>query len=166
MHRQVILILSVAVACGCTPLRNVQTERQVEVAVSDTTLVRLLREQMERMTTTLHQTIIEYAEAPPMLSPPADSLAAEEQTAEVPPSRPAPKRIVRTEVQTTLDRTTHIDSISHSRINTATRAEEHFAIEESPNTAGVAWLKWLAISLVAALLILIILRNCLKFFRK
>ncbi len=157
MHRQVILILSVAVACGCSPLRNVQTERQVEVAVSDTTLVRLLREQMERMTTTLHQTIIEYAEAP-LLPPPADSLAAEEQTAEVPPTRPAPKRIVRTEVQTTLDRTTHTDSISHSRINTAARAEEHSAIEESPNTAGVAWIKWFAASLALLLLLLLLIK--------
>ncbi len=157
MHRQVILILTV-VACGCSPLRNMQTERQVEVAISDTTLVRLIREQMERMTTTLHQTVIEYAETSPMLPPPADSLATEEQAPEVLPTRPAPKRIVHTEVQTTLNRTTHTDSISHSRINTAARCEEQATVEESPNTTGVAWLKWFAASLALLLLLLLLIK--------
>ena len=88
-------------------------------------------------------------------------LVAKDLMSEVSVSHPTPKRIIHTKVETVLDRTTHTDSISRSRINTAARSEEQSQVDESPNTAGMLWLKWLAVSLVALLLLLLILK--LKF---
>lgn len=161
MCEKIILILAIVLMSGCSPLRNVQTHQHTAMEISDSTLVRLIHEQLEHMTATLHQTIIEYSDFPRPQLPPTDTLVAKDLMPEVSVSHPTPRRIIHTKVETILDRTTHTDSISRSRINTAARSEEQSQVDESPNTAGMLWLKWLAVSLVALLLLLLILK--LKF---
>lgn len=161
MCEKIILILAIVLMSGCSPLRNVQTHQHTTMEISDSTLVRLIHEQMEHMTATLHQTIIEYSDFPRPQLPPTDTLVAKDLMSEVSVSHPTPRRIIHTKIETALDRTTHTDSISRSRINTAARSEEQSQVDESPNTAGMLWLKWLAVSLVMLLLLLLILK--LKF---
>lgn len=60
MYRPTILLLAFA-AGACAPLRQTRTTDQCTVALSDTTLLRLLRRETDRSTGTLRQLVVEYA---------------------------------------------------------------------------------------------------------
>ena len=159
MYRKVITLTLATATLGCSPLKNAQTERHIDVAIADSTLTRLLRSEIERSITTLTQTEVEFY--PPQ---PEEPIAKPGKSPEaVAPRRSAPqrgavKRITKTEVMNGTESKSNTDSLSHSRINTAARCDEQSSLEESPNTSGSSWLKWCAGCLALLLLIIAILK--------
>ena len=148
-----------ATTLGCSPLKNAQTERHIDVAIADSTLTRLIRSEIERSITTLTQTEVEFYPpqpeepiAKPGKSP--EAVAPRRTT----PQRGAVKRITKTEVVNGTESKSNTDSLSHSRINTAARCDEQSSLDESPNTSGSSWLKWCAGCLALLLLIIAILK--------
>ena len=119
---------------GCSPLRNVQTEKHTAVNIADTTLTKLVRQEIERNIGRLSQTVVEYY--PPTELPfSTDTLPAMvARPQKIPQPRQPVKRIIKTEYTTQSDRHTTTDSLSHSRINTAARNDEQTAVDEKPNT--------------------------------
>ena len=161
MYRNVITLTLATATLGCSPLKNAQTERHIDVAIADSTLTRLIRSELERSITTLTQTEVEFY--PPQPEQPKESSKEKEQKAvATPPPAPRPrgavKRIVKTEVVNGTESKSKTDSLSHSRINTAARCDEQSSLEESPNTSGSSWLKWCAGCLALLLLIIAILK--------
>ena len=159
MYRKVITLTLATATLGCSPLKNAQTERHIDVAIADSTLTRLIRSELERSITTLTQTEVEFyppqpeePKAVPGKSP--EALAPRK----LPPPRGAVKRITKTEVMNGTESKSNTDSLSHSRINTAARCDEQSSLEESPNTSGSSWLKWCAGCLALILLIIAILK--------
>ena len=159
MYRKVITLTLATATLGCSPLKNAQTERHIDVAIADSTLTRLIRSEIERSITTLTQTEVEFY--PPQ---PEEPIAKPGKSPEaVAPRRTTPlrgavKRIVKTEVVNGTESKSNTDSLSHSRINTAARCDEQSSLEESPNTSGSSWLKWCAGCLALLLLIIAILK--------
>ena len=159
MYRKVITLTLATATLGCSPLKNAQTERHIDVAIADSTLTRLIRSEIERSITTLTQTEVEFYPpqpeepiAKPRKSP--EAVAPRRTT----PQRGAVKRITKTEVVNGTESKSNTDSLSHSRINTAARCDEQSSLEESPNTSGSSWLKWCAGCLALLLLIIAILK--------
>ena len=155
MYRKVITLTLATATLGCSPLKNAQTERHIDVAIADSTLTRLIRSEIERSITTLTQTEVEFYPpqpeepiAKPGKSP--EAVAPRRTT----PQRGAVKRITKTEVVNGTESKSNTDSLSHSRINTAARCDEQSSLEESPNSSGSSWLKWCAGCLALLLLII------------
>ena len=148
-----------ATTLGCSPLKKAQHERHVDVVISDSTLTRLVRSELERTMTTLNQTVVEFYPPQPE-EPKAVPGKSPEAVAprKIPPPRGAVKRITKTEVVNGTESKSNTDSLSHSRINTAARCDEQSSLEESPNTSGSSWLKWCAGCLALLLLIIAILK--------
>ena len=159
MYRKIITLTLATATLGCSPLKHAQTERHIDVSIADSTLTRLIRSEIERSITTLTQTEVEFYPpqpeepiAKPGKSP--EAVAPRRTT----PQRGAVKRITKTEVMNGTESKSNTDSLSHSRINTAARSDEHSSLEESPNTSGSSWLKWCAGCLALLLLIIAILK--------
>ena len=156
---KITLRLSAALVCGCSPLQKVQTESHSTLALSDSLLTSLIREEFSRTISSLEQTVVEYY--PPQPEP-QDSLRNAPQKAVLSATEPSlrqpVKRVIRTEVNTSHSQERHTDSLSHSRINAAARNDEQSSLEESPNTSGSSWLKWCAGCLALLLLIIAILK--------
>ena len=159
MYRKEITLTLATATLGCSPLKNAQTERHINVAIADSTLTRLIRSEIERSITTLTQTEVEFYPpqpeepiAKPGKSP--EAVAPRRTT----PQRGAVKRISKTELVNGTESKSNTDSLSHSRINTAARCDEQSSLEESPNTSGSSWLKWCAGCLALLLLIIAILK--------
>ena len=72
MYRKVITLTLATATLGCSPLKNAQTERHIDVAIADSTLTRLIRSEIERSITTLTQTEVEFY--PPQPEEPKQSL--------------------------------------------------------------------------------------------
>ena len=159
MYRTVITLTLATATLGCSPLKNAQTERHIDVAIADSTLTRLIRSELERSITTLTQTEVEFYPPQPE-KPKAEPGKSPEAVAprKLPPPRGAVKRITKTEVVNGTESKSNTDSLSHSRINTAARCDEQSSLEESPNTSGSSWLKWCAGCLALLLLIIAILK--------
>ena len=159
MYRKVITLTLATATLGCSPLKNAQSERHIDVAIADSTLTRLIRSEIERSITTLTQTEVEFY--PPQ---PEEPIAKPGKSPEAvaprrtPPPRGAVKRITKSEVVNGTESKSNTDSLSHSRINTAARCDEQSSLEESPNTSGSSWLKWCAGCLALLLLIIAILK--------
>ena len=148
-----------ATTLGCSPLKNAQTERHIDVAIADSTLTRLIRSEIERSITTLTQTEVEFYPpqpeepiAKPGKSP--EAVAPRRTT----PQRGAVKRITKTEVVNGTESKSNTDSLSHSRINAAARNDEQSSLDEEANSVGSQWLKWAAACLLLVLLILITIK--------
>lgn len=157
MYRKITIVTLVGtVTLGCSPLKNAQSERHIDIAIADSTLTRLIRSELERSITTLTQTEVEFY--PPQTAPeepaPAEAVVPRTTT----PQRGAVKRIVKTKLINGTESKSNSDSLSHSRINTAARCDEQSSLEESPNTSGSSWLKWCAGCLALLLLIIAILK--------
>ena len=163
MYPKITLIILTIAAAGCSPLRSTRSERHETLAIADSTLTMLFRQEFERRVGTLRQTVVEFY--PPeypepsdeRLPNPTDTLRAVLPPPKIPAagvSRQPVKRIAYTEVSTRNDRTILTDSISHSRINTAARNDVQEQTDEHPSS-GVAWLKW-ATALVALTLLLLL----------
>ena len=159
MYRKVITLTLATATLGCSPLKNAQTERHIDVAIADSTLTRLIRSEIERSITTLTQTEVEFYPPQPE-EPKAVPGKSPEAVAprKLPPPRGAVKRITKTEMMNGTESKSNTDSLSHSRINTAARCDEQSSLEESPNTSGSSWLKWCAGCLALLLLIIAILK--------
>ena len=155
MYRKVITLTLATATLGCSPLKNAQTERHIDVAIADSTLTRLIRSELERSITTLTQTEVEFY--PPQTAP-EEPAPAEAAAPRKTPTRGAVKRITKTELVNGTESKSNTDSLSHSRINTAARCDEQSSLEESPNTSGSSWLKWCAGCLALLLLIIAILK--------
>ena len=156
---KITLRLSAALVCGCSPLQKVQTESHSTLALSDSLLTSLIREEFSRTISSLEQTVVEYY--PPQPEPQVSLRNAPQKavlSATEPSLRQPVKRVIRTEVNTSHSQERHTDSLSHSRINTAARCDEQSSLEESPNTSGSSWLKWCAGCLALLLLIIAILK--------
>lgn len=158
MYRQVITLTLATTTLGCSPLKNAQTERYLDVAIADSTLTRLIRSELERSITTLTQTEVEFY--PPQESPeePPEPAPAEVVAKSETPTHGAVRRITKTKIVNGTERKSTADSLSHSRINTAARCDEQSSLEESPNTGSSSWLKWCAGCLALLLLIIAILK--------
>lgn len=167
MYPKITLIILTIAAAGCSPLRNARSERHETLAITDSTLTTLLRQEFERRVGTLRQTVVEFY--PPTEYPepsddrfpnPTDTLRAVLPPLKIPAtsaSRQPVKRIAYTEVSTRNDRTILTDSISHSRINTAARNDVQEQTDEQPSS-GVAWLKWATVLVALTLLLLLFLK--------
>lgn len=167
MYQKVTFLLITLAAASCSPLKQVQTEQHEALAISDSTLTELFRQEFERQIGTLRQTVVEFY--PPAVRPnpgdeqlpdPADTL----RTLFPPPKIPAVdsprqsvKRIIYTEASVQHNKSTQTDSISHSRINTAARIDTQIVTEEKPSS-GVAWLQWATALAALVLLILLLFR--------
>ena len=159
-----ITLLILTLAAGCSPLRSTRSERQETLAISDSTLTTLFRQELERQVGTLRQTVVEFyplAEYPEPSDERLPNLTDTLRAVLPPPKIPAAnssrqpvKRITYTEVSMQNDRTILTDSISHSRINTAARNDVQEQTDEQPSS-GAAWLKW-ATALVALTLLLLL----------
>lgn len=157
-----MLILLAVAAGGCSPLRNINAERHATLDIADSTLTALVRQELERQVTSLTQTVIEfYPPAIPVQAGSPDS-ARTVVTTPVDTSISVPqqsvRRIIRTEVVAANDRTTVTDSVSRSRINAAARNDEQSVLDETPNTAGVSWLKWTAACLLLVVIIALLFK--------
>lgn len=151
-------------AAGCSPLKKVQTEQHEALAISDSTLTSLIRQEIEHRYGTLRQTVVEFYPPTELPNPGKEQLPDSADTLRVlfpPPKIPATntirqpvKRITYTEASVQNDKSTQTDSISHSRIHTAARNDTRIVTEEKPSS-GVAWLRWAAA--LAGLVLLIIL---------
>lgn len=157
-----MLILLAVAAGGCSPLRNINAERHATLDIADSTLTALVRQELERQVTSLTQTVIEFY--PPAMPAQAGSPDSA-RTAVAPPvdtsisvPQQSVRRIVRTEVVAANDRTTVTDSVSRSRINAAARNDEQSVLDETPNTAGVSWLKWTAACLLLVVIIALLFK--------
>lgn len=164
MYKATTLITLIALSCACTPLRKTQTTAHEQTVINDTTLTKLIRQEIERRYGTLRQTVVEFY--PPTEVPPPreqdddrpDTLRAVLPPQKIPAAnsvRQPVKRITYTEATTENDRTILTDSISRSRINTAARSDTQVVAEEKPSS-GVAWLRW-GTALVALLLLILLL---------
>ena len=159
MYRKVITLTLATATLGCSPLKNAQTERHIDVAIADSTLTRWIRSEIEHSITTLTQTEVEFY--PPQ---PEEPIAKPGKSPEAvaprwtTPQRGAVKRITKTELVNGTESKSNTDSLSHSRINTAARCDEQSSLEESPNTSGSSWLKWCAGCQALLLLIIAILK--------
>lgn len=166
MYPKITLILLAATACGCSPLREMHSDRRTDIRIADSTLTERIRQEFERQLATLRQTVVEFY--PPVQWPPSSEekpiLPPDTLDPLLPPpkipatSRPAVRRIIHTEAIAAHDRTTLSDSISRSRILAAARNDEQTALEERPNPTGTSWLKWTAACLLLVLLILLWLK--------
>ena len=166
MYPKITLILLAATACGCSPLREMHSDRRTDIRIADSTLTERIRQEFERQLATLRQTVVEFypqvqwppsSEDEPILPP--DTLNPLLPPPKIPAtSRPAVRRIIHTEAIAAHDRTMLSDSISRSRILAAARNDEHTALEERPNPAATSWLKWTAACLLLVLLILLWLK--------
>lgn len=164
MYPKITLIILTIAAAGCSPLRSTRSERHETLAIADSTLTTLFRQEFERQIGTLRRTVVEFY--PPTEYPepsddrfpnPTDTLRAVLPPPKIPAanaSRQPVKRIAYTEVSMQNDRTILTDSISHSRINTAARNEVQEQTDEQPSS-GVVWLKWAA-ALVALMFLLLL----------
>lgn len=162
MYRTITVIILTLPVVACSPLRKTQRERHEMLEISDTMLTRLVRTELERTFTELHQTVVEF------YPPSAEPLPAEEELPDslitLPPPKipavrqPAIRRIVRTEVVNLNDRLTAEDSLSHSRINAAARCDEQSSTDEQRNTAAGSWIKWCAACLLLTLIIILIFK--------
>lgn len=157
-----MLILLAVAAGGCSPLRNINVERHATLDIADSTLTALVRQELERQVTSLTQTVIEfYQPAIPVQAGSPDSartVVAPLSDTSISVPQQSVRRIVRTEVVAANDRTTVTDSVSYSRINAATRNDEQSVLDETPNTAGVSWLKWTAACLLLVLIIALLFK--------
>ena len=156
---KITLRLSAALVCGCSPLQKLQTESHSTLALSDSLLTSLIREEFSRTISSLEQTVVEYY--PPQPEP-QDSLRNAPQKAVLSATEPSlrqpVKRVIRTEVNTSHSQERHTDSLSHSRINAAARNDEQSSLDEEANSVGSQWLKWAAACLLLVLLILITIK--------
>lgn len=160
MYPKIALIILTIAASGCSPLRSTRSERHETLAITDSTLTMLFRQEFERQIGTLRRTVVEFyppAEYPEpsdeRLPNPTDTLRAVLPPPKIPAasvSRQPVKRISYTEVS--MQNLT--DSISHSRINTAARNDVQEQTDEQPSS-GIAWLKW-ATALVALMFLLLL----------
>lgn len=167
MYPKITLIILTMAASGCSPLRSTQTQRHEVLAISDSTLTMLIRQEIEHRYGTLRQTVVEFfppAERPKpgdeQLPDPADTLRAILPPPKIPATnaiRQPVKRITYTEASVQNDKSTLTDSISHSRIHTAARNDTRIVTEEKPSY-GVAWLWWATVLAALVLLILLFLR--------
>lgn len=161
MYRKVITLTLATATLGCSPLKNAQTERHIDVAIADSTLTRLIRSEIERSITTLMQTEVEFYPPQPM---PEEPIAKPGKSPEAVaprrtmPQRGAVKRITKTEVMNGTESKSNTDSLSHSRINAAARNDEQSSLDEEANSVGSQWLKWAAACLLLVLLILITIK--------
>ena len=164
MYPKITLIILTIAAAGCSPLRNARSERHETLAIADSTLTMLFRQEFERQIGTLRRTVVEFYPPTEYPEPSDDRLPNPTDTLRAvlpPPKSPAAsasrqpvKHIAYTEVSMQNDRTILTDSISHSRINTAARNDVQEQTDEQPSS-GVAWLKW-ATALVALTLLLLL----------
>lgn len=167
MYPKITLIILTIVAAGCSPLRSTRSERHETLAITDSTLTMLFRQEFERQIGTLRRTVVEFYPSAEYPEPSDERLPNLTNTlrAVLPPpkipaansSRQPVKRITYTEVSMQNDRTILTDSISHSRINTAARNDVQERIDEQPST-GVAWLKWATVLVALTLLLLLFLK--------
>lgn len=163
MYPKITLLILTIAASGCSPLRSTQTQRHEALAISDSTLTELFRQEFERQIGTLRQTVVEFYPPAELPKPGDEPLPDPVDTLRTlfPPKIPATntirqpvKRITYTEASVQNDKSTQTDSISHSRIHTAARNDTRIVTEEKPSS-GVAWLRWAAA--LAGLVLLIIL---------
>ena len=159
MYRKVITLTLATATLGCSPLKNAQMERHIDVAIADSTLTRLIRSEIERSITTLTQTEVEFYPPQPE-EPKAEPGKSPEAVAprRTTPQRGAVKRITKTEVVNGTESKSNTDSLSHSRINAAARNDEQSSLDEEANSVGSQWLKWAAACLLLVLLILITIK--------
>lgn len=69
MYPKITLILLAATACGCSPLREMHSDRRTDTRIADSTLTERIRQEFERQLATLRQTVVEFY--PPVQWPPS-----------------------------------------------------------------------------------------------
>lgn len=169
-HNAILLLLAVLLLTACNPLRRVQRNQKADSTVVDQSEIRKVVTDILRESGAFTQTIVEfYPPVNPGLDPAAGNrqpkqpvqnsgndvalLAAEQPN----PTPPAIKRIVHTEITAESERTTTTDSLAHNDIHTQAHSELSEKVVEKP-PAGTMTVKWIAVGLVALLLIIVILK--------
>ena len=60
MYPKITLIILTIAAAGCSPLRSTRSERHETLAITDSTLTTLFRQEFERQIGTLRRTVVEF----------------------------------------------------------------------------------------------------------
>lgn len=165
MKLNTILLRAVLLLAGCNPLRKIQRNQKADSTIVDRSEIRKVVTDILKESGTLTQTLVEFY--PPVVLPPegnrdqqpgsdeAAALPATEQQANSSP--PAIKRIVHTEIAAQAERTTTTDSTAHNDIRSNIRSELSDEVVEKP-PSSVSAIRWIAIGLVALLLIIVALK--------
>lgn len=174
----VILLLAALLLTACNPLRRVQRNQKADSTTVDRSEIQKIVTDIIRESGTLSQTIIEYY--PPIIQEQSDgrvSIFPEKNVIIVQPdfpasdslnqpaehavpltiTPPAVKRIIKTEISTASERVTTTDSVARSDIHTTAHSELEEKVVEKPPSSVLA-IKWIAIGLIALLLLILILK--------
>nr|DAS16092.1 MAG TPA: hypothetical protein [Caudoviricetes sp.] len=160
-HSITILLLAALLLTACNPLRKVQRNQKADSTVVDRSEIHKVVTDILRESGTLTQTIVEFY--PPVGRPDSEQPAPTGNAAALPvterprTSPPAIKRIVHTEVAAESERIVTTDSVARNDIHTTTHSELSEKVVEKP-PAGTQTVKWIAVGLVALLLIIVILK--------
>lgn len=155
-----ILLLSLLLLAGCNPLRRMQSNQKVDSTTVDRSEIHKIVTDILRESGTLSQTVVEFyppGNTPPPAErpePPGDKAILAEPTTVTPP---AIRRIVKTEISTESERTITTDSTANNDIRTVAHSELSDKVVEKP-PATVQAIKWIAVGLVALLLVIVILK--------
>ncbi len=151
-----ILLLAVLLLAACSPLRRTQRNQKADSTATDRSEIRKAVTDILRESGTFSQTVVEFY--PPQ--PGADAVRPE-PSAETPtvPATPAPavKRIVRTDITASKEQTTTVDSVARNDIAVHVKSDISDKVVEKP-PAGVSAIKWVAVGLVALLLLFLLIK--------
>jgi len=163
-----ILLLAVLLLTACNPLRKIQRNQKADSTIVDRSEIRKVVTDILHESGTLTQTVVEFY--PPNAGSEPRILTGSEPMSPtpvgpdvkgfiIPTQAPAPavKRVVRTEITAESEKTTTTDSLAHNDIRTQAHSELSEKVVEKP-PAGVMTVKWIAVGLVALLLIIVILK--------
>lgn len=156
----VILLLAVLLLTACNPLRRVQRNQKADSTTVNRSEIQKIVTDILRESGSVSQTVIEFY--PPTTSnkpEPAEPVHVDNALSAEPPVVPPPaiKRIVQTDIRTEAERTITSDSLARNDIHSTTHSDLEEKVVEKP-PASVLTIKWIAIGLVALLLLIVILK--------
>ena len=158
-------MLAVLLLTACNPLRKIQRNQKADSTIVDRSEIRKVVTDILHESGTLTQTVVEFytpnvtrlegnKDPEPLVDNVDVALPAITQSKT---QLPAIKRVVRTEITTEVEKASTTDSLAHNDIKTQTYSELSEKVVEKP-PAGVMTVKWIAVGLVALLLIIVILK--------
>ena len=142
--------------CGCSPLKQIHRTENKDSVIVDKSVTELVRNEVHKQIGSFAQTIVEFypPQELPTIGIPEINIICDSASSEV--AIPI-KRIIHTEINTQSNWSSVTDSIVHQNIKTQVKTDLDEQIAEKP-PATTQTIKWITLSLIAVLLILIILK--------
>ncbi len=156
-----ILLLAILLLAACSPLRRAQRNQKADSTATDRSEIRKAVTDILRESGTFSQTVVEfYPPAVVTLDTQVQIPSGPEAMEPITPAHapvPAVKRIVRTDVTASKEQTTTTDSVARNDISVHVKSDTSDKVIEKP-PAGVSAIKWIAVGLVALLLLLLLIK--------